>query len=119
MKVFYSLLFLAFSTQTLAQTDKWNGTYHYYSSEELPDGNAATVESILTLTPKKCDYSIAGFQVDKSYICKVKEKNNELYLFKVQSGEKLGKVVFKKGKYYLYSDEVLDIKDNLFFKDKQ
>ncbi len=37
----------------------------------------------------------------------------------VQSGEKLGKVIFKKGKYYLYSDEVLDSKDNLFFKDKQ
>ncbi|HBM7993596.1 TPA: hypothetical protein ACGCZZ_000735 [Acinetobacter baumannii] len=51
-------------------------------------------------------------------LCKVKEKNNELYFFKVQSGEKLGKVVFKEGKYYLYSDDVLDIKDNLFYKDK-
>ncbi|CAA6833287.1 hypothetical protein J510_2089 [Acinetobacter baumannii 466760] len=48
----------------------------------------------------------------------MKEKNNELYFFKVQSGEKLGKVVFKEGKYYLYSDDVLDIKDNLFYKDK-
>lgn len=119
MKNFCFLLLLILSANTFANTEKWNGTYHYYSSEELPDGNAATVESILTLTPKKCEYSIAGFQFDKSYICKVKEKNNELYLFKVQSGEKLGKVVFKKGKYYLYSDEVLDIKDNLFFKDKQ
>ncbi len=48
----------------------------------------------------------------------MKEKNNELYFFNVQSGENLGKVVFKKGKYYLYSDEVLNSKDNLFFKDK-
>lgn len=116
----YSILFLIllFANHTFANTEIWNGTYHYYSSEELPGGNVATIESVLTLTPKKCEYSIIGFQVDKSYICKVKEKNNELYFFKVQSGEKLGKVVFKKGKYYLYSDEVLDSKDNLFFKDK-
>ncbi|EPF6070703.1 hypothetical protein J671_3414 [Acinetobacter sp. 1130196] len=118
MKKTCFLLLLTLSAKTFANTDKWNGTYHYYSSEELPGGNVATIESVLTLTPKKCEYSIAGFQVDKSYICKVKEKNNELYFFKVQSGEKLGKVVFKKGKYYLYSDEVLDNKDNLFFKDK-
>ncbi|MFA3127048.1 hypothetical protein KWG22_03210 [Acinetobacter pittii] len=115
MKKFCSLL-LALSVTTFANADKWNGTYHYYSSEELPDGNVATIELVLTLTPKKCEYSIAGFQVDKSYICTVKEKNNELYFFKVQSGEKLGKVVFNKGKYYLYSDEVLDIKDNLLYK---
>ncbi|EOE4510800.1 hypothetical protein LPI62_002881 [Acinetobacter baumannii] len=108
----FCLLLLALFVTTFANADKWNGTYHYYSSEELPGGNVATIESVLTL------YSIAGFQVDKSYICKVKEKNNELYFFKVQTGEKLGKVVFKKGKYYLYSDEVLDIKDNLFYKDK-
>lgn len=116
----YSKLFLLllFANHSFANIDKWNGTYHYYSSEELPDGNVATIESVLTLTPKKCEYSIAGFQVDKSYICKVKEKNNALYFFKAQSGEKLGKVVFKKGKYYLYSPEVLDSKDNLFFKDK-
>lgn len=118
MKNFYFLLLLAVSTNTFANTDKWNGTYHYYSSEELLGGNVATIESVLALTPKKCEYSITGFQVDKSYICKVKEKNNELYFFNVQSDEKLGKVVFKKGKYYLYSDEVLDSKDNLFFKDK-
>ncbi|MGR2825738.1 hypothetical protein FY048_09465 [Acinetobacter sp. 1124_18A] len=114
----FLLLLLALSATTLANADKWNGTYHYYSSEELTDGNVTTIESVLILTPKKCEYSIAGFQVDKSYICKVKEKNNELYFFKVKSGEKLGKVVFKKGKYYLYSDEVLDIKDNLFYKDQ-
>ena len=118
MKKIYFLLLLALSANTYANVDKWNGTYHYYSSEELPGGNVATIESVLTLTPKKCEYSTTGFQVDKSYICKVKEKNNELYFFKVQSGEKLGKVVFKKGKYYLYADEVLDSKDNLFFKDK-
>jgi len=41
------------------------------------------------------------------------------HFFKVQSGEKLGKVIFKKGKYYIYSAEVFDRKDNLFFKDKQ
>ncbi|HCJ6510386.1 TPA: hypothetical protein NU718_001973 [Acinetobacter baumannii] len=117
MKKFF-LLLLALSVTTFANADKWNGTYHYYSSEELPGGNISTIESVLTLTSKKCEYSIAGFQVDKSYICKVKEKNNELYFFKVQTSEKLGKVVFKKGKYYLYSDEVLDIKDNLFYKDK-
>lgn len=117
MKIF-CLLLLAFSANTFANTDKWNGTYHYYSSEELSDGNTATVESVLILTPKKCEYSIAGFQVDKSYICKVKEKNNDLYFFEIQSGEKLGKVVFKKGKYYLYSDEVLDIKDNLLYKEE-
>ncbi|WP_336166728.1 DUF5991 domain-containing protein [Acinetobacter sp. 161(2023)] len=111
------LLLLILSANTFANTDKWNGTYHYYSSEELLGGNVATIESVLTLTPKKCEYSIAGFQVDKSYICKVKEKNNELYFFEVQSSEKLGKVVIKKGKYYLYSDEVLDIKDNLLYKD--
>ncbi|MDC4635213.1 DUF5991 domain-containing protein [Acinetobacter baumannii] len=109
---------LALSTNTFAKVDKWNGTYHYYSSEELPGGNVETIEAVLILTPKKCEYSIAGFQVDKSYICKVKEKNNELYFFKFESGEKLGKVVFKKGKYYLYADEVLDIKDNLFYKDQ-
>jgi len=118
MKNFCFLLFLVLSTNTFANTDKWYGTYHYYCSEELSGGNVATIESVLALTPKKCEYSVAGFQVDKSYICKVKEKNNELYFFKVQSGEKLGKVVFKEGKYYLYSDDVLDIKDNLFYKDK-
>lgn len=72
MKFF--LLLLALSTNIFANADKWNGTYHYYSSEELPDGNVATIELVLTLTPKKCQYSIAGFQVDKSYICTVKEK---------------------------------------------
>ena len=118
MKKTCFLLLLALSVTTLANADKWNGTYHYYSSEELPGGNVATMESILALTPKKCEYSISGFQVDKSYICKVKEKNNELYFFKAQSGEKLGKVVFKKGEYYLYSDEVLDSKDNLLHKEK-
>lgn len=118
MKNFCFLLLLVLSSNTFANVDKWNGTYHYYGSEELPSGNVATIESTLTLAPKKCVYSIIGFQVDKSYMCKVKEKNNELYFFNVQSGEKLGKVVFKKGKYYLYSDEVLDSKDNLFFKDK-
>ncbi|MFW1922193.1 DUF5991 domain-containing protein [Acinetobacter geminorum] len=118
MKIFCSLLLLVLSSNTFANVDEWHGTYHYYSSEELPSGNVATIESTLTLAPKKCVYSIIGFQVDKSYMCKVKEKNNELYFFNVQSGEKLGKVVFKKGKYYLYSDEVLDSKDNLFFKDK-
>ena len=93
---FFCLLLLALSANTFANVDKWNGTYHYYSSEELPSGNVATIESTLTLAPKKCIYSIMGFQVDKSYMCKVKEKNNELYFFNVQSGEKLGKVVFKK-----------------------
>lgn len=115
---FFCLLLLTLSANTFANTNKWNGTYHYYSSEELPGGNVSTIESVLALTPKKCEYSVSGFQVDKFYICKVKEKNNELYFFNIQSGEKLGKVVFKKGKYYLYSDEVLDSKDNLFFKDK-
>ncbi len=62
----FCLLLLAFSVNTFANIDKWNGTYHYYSSEELPGGNVATIEFILTLTPKKCEYSIAGFQVDKS-----------------------------------------------------
>ncbi|MFW6762013.1 DUF5991 domain-containing protein [Acinetobacter pittii] len=118
MKYSILLLILLFANHTFANTEIWNGTYHYYGSEELPSGNVATIESTLTLAPKKCVYSIIGFQVDKSYMCKVKEKNNELYFFNVQSGEKLGKVVFKKGKYYLYSDEVLDSKDNLFFKDK-
>ena len=31
----FCLLLLAFSVNTFANTDKWNGTYHYYSSEEL------------------------------------------------------------------------------------
>jgi len=70
MKNFCFLLLLALFVNTFANADKWNGTYHYYSSEELPGGNDATIESVLTLTPKKCEYSVAGFQVDKSYICK-------------------------------------------------
>ncbi len=72
----YSILFLIllFANYTFANTEIWNGTYHYYSSEELPDGNVATIESTLTVAPKKCVYSIVGFQVDKSYVCKVKRK---------------------------------------------
>lgn len=116
----YSILFLIllFANYTFANTEIWNGTYHYYSSEELPDGNVATIESTLTVAPKKCVYSIVGFQVDKPYVCKVKKKNNELYFFDNKSGNRFGKVVFKKGKYYLYSPEVLDSKDNLFIKDE-
>ncbi|EPC5979540.1 DUF5991 domain-containing protein, partial [Acinetobacter baumannii] len=38
--------------------------------------------------------------------------------FDNKSGNRFGKVVFKKGKYYLYSPEVLDSKDNLFIKDE-
>ena len=43
----FCLLLLAFSVNTFANTDKWNGTYHYYSSEELPGGNVVTIEFIL------------------------------------------------------------------------
>ncbi len=49
---FFCLLLLALSANTFANVDKWNGTYHYYSSEELPSGNVATIESNLTLAPK-------------------------------------------------------------------
>ncbi|EMU25171.1 hypothetical protein ABNIH19_19616 [Acinetobacter baumannii ABNIH19] len=89
----YSILFLIllFANYTFANTEIWNGTYHYYSSEELPDGNVATIESTLTVAPKKCVYSIVGFQVDKSYVCKVKKKNNELYFLII-------KVVIDSGK---------------------
>lgn len=53
MKNFCFLLFLVLSTNTFANADKWYGTYHYYSSEELSGGNVATIESVLALTPKK------------------------------------------------------------------
>ncbi len=55
MKNFCFLLLLVLSTNTFANADKWYGTYHYYSSEELSGGNVATIESVLTLTPKKCE----------------------------------------------------------------
>lgn len=43
----YSILFLIllFANYTFANTEIWNGTYHYYSSEELPDGNVGRIQT--------------------------------------------------------------------------
>ncbi len=63
MKKFCFLLLLVLSANTFANTDKWNGTYHYYSSEELPGGNVATIESVLTLTPKSVSILLLAFRL--------------------------------------------------------
>ncbi|ELW77502.1 hypothetical protein J576_1749 [Acinetobacter sp. 766875] len=56
--------------------------------------------------------------MDKTYSCKVEEKNKDLYLFDANSHEKFGKIIFRKGNYYLYSHYVIDGRKNFFFKDK-
>ncbi|WP_288502399.1 hypothetical protein [uncultured Acinetobacter sp.] len=116
----YSILFLIllFANHTFANTDIWNGTYHYYGSEKILGDNVATREVILTLTSENCVFSIFGFQMDKTYSCKVEEKNNVLYIFDANSHEKFGKIIFRKGNYYLYSHYVIDGRKNFFFKDK-
>lgn len=63
MKNFCFLLFLVLSTNTFANTDKWYGTYHYYSSEELSGGNVATIESVLALTPKSVSILLLAFKL--------------------------------------------------------
>jgi len=61
---------------------------------KLLEDNIATKEVILTLTSEKCIFSICGFQMDKTYSCKVEEKNNDLYLFDANSHEKFGRIIF-------------------------
>ncbi|GAA5564849.1 hypothetical protein [Acinetobacter seifertii] len=118
MKVLYLVLLIVISGNTFAYNNNWNGTYHYYGSEKLLGDNVATREVILILTSEKCIFSIFGFQMDKTYSCKVEEKNNDLYLFDANSHEKFGKITFRKGNYYLYSHYVIDGRKNFFFKDK-
>lgn len=107
--------FPAFSNSNL---DSWYGKYHYESSEELSAENVATMEIELNLTSRTCRFNVSGFQVYENYKCRVNEKNGSLYIYDLKSRKGLGKVVKKNKKYYIYSDEVLDPKDNAFFKEK-
>lgn len=101
-----------------AKNSSWYGNYSYYTSEELGTGNIATKEINLLLTSKKCQFSIAGFQVDNNYNCKAIESKKWLYIKDVKSGKLLGKIEFRKNKYYIYSDDVLDLNKNILYKNK-
>ncbi|OEY96742.1 hypothetical protein BJD20_01625 [Acinetobacter proteolyticus] len=114
---FYFFLILFLSSSVYANYDKWYGRYHYFSSEEISSGNIATKEVELFLTSNECQFSIVGFQIDKKYICEIKEQEDKIYIMDKNSKKRLGVVVFNLGNYYLYSDDVLDLKDNLFYKD--
>lgn len=114
---FYLFLFLLLPVSVYAINDKWYGYYRYFSSEEISSGNIATKEVELFLTSEKCQYSIVGFQVDKQYSCEIKREGNKIYIINRNNKKKLGMVLFESGKYYLYSDDVLDLRDNLFYKD--
>ena len=46
------------------------------------------------------------------------KKNGFLYIYDQKNHKELGRVVRKNKKYYIYSDDVLDPKDNAFYKDK-
>ena len=111
-------LCLVCSIPAFAKIDTWYGKYKYEGSEEIISGNVATMEIELKLTPKTCDFNVSGFQVYEKYKCSAEEKNGFLYIYDLKSKKILGRVIHKNKKYYIYSDEVLDPKDNVFYKNK-
>lgn len=112
------LILLCFSTITHAHVNKWFGKYHYEGSEEIVAGNVATMEIELKLTANNCQFDVTGFQVYEKYKCNTNEKNGVLYIYDLKSKKLLGKVTQKNKKYYIHSDEVLDPKDNIFFREE-
>lgn len=118
MKKIICLLILIYSVPVFSKIDAWYGKYHYEGSEEIVAGNVATMEIELKLIVNDCQFDVTGFQVDEKYKCNTNEKNGVLYIYDLKSKRLLGKVTKKNTKYYIHSDEVLDPKDNIFYKNK-
>lgn len=114
----FALMIFCMSTLTNAKMSTWYGKYHYYGSEEITAGNVATKEIELKLTVNDCQFDVNGFQVYEKYKCNTNEKNGVLYIYDIKTKRLLGKITQKNRKYYIHSDEVLDPKDNAFFKEK-
>lgn len=114
-KIIY-LFSLFFSLSAFASVDTWYGKYKYEDSEEIVAGNVATMEIELKLTSNTCNFNVLGFQVYENYKCRAIEKNGYLYIYDLKTKKFLGRVIHKNKKYYIYSDAVLDPKDNVFYK---